>query len=96
MDFPGGSVIKNLLANELGISFGEGNGILLQYSCLGNPTDREDWWAIVHRIAKSQSDKAEHTLRRNSGRTKHTRPSENSCKDWHHTFTIPKGKSSAH
>ena len=44
-DFPGGSGIKNLPANELGISFGEGNGILLQYSCLGNPTDREDWWA---------------------------------------------------
>ena len=26
----------------------EGNGNLLQYSCLGNPTDREVWWVTVH------------------------------------------------
>ena len=25
----------------------------LQYSCLENPMDREAWWAMVHRIAKS-------------------------------------------
>ena len=25
---------------------GEGNGNLLQYSCLGNPMDRGAWWAI--------------------------------------------------
>ena len=81
MHFPCGSVIKNLPANGLGISFGEGNGILLQYSCLGNPTDREDWWATVHGVATSQSDKTEHTLSRNSSRTKHMRHSENSCKD---------------
>ena len=37
----------------LGRSPGEGNGILLQYSCLENPVDREAWWAIVHRVAKS-------------------------------------------
>jgi len=37
----------------LGRSSGEGNGILLQYSCLENPMDREAWWAIVHRVAKS-------------------------------------------
>ena len=24
--------------------FGEGNDNLLQYSCLGNPMDREAWW----------------------------------------------------
>ena len=24
----------------------------LQYSCLGNPKDREAWWAIVHGVAK--------------------------------------------
>ena len=28
----------------LGRSFGEGNGNLLQYSCLGNPMDRGAWW----------------------------------------------------
>ena len=26
-----------------GISLGEGNGKILQYSCLGNPIDREAW-----------------------------------------------------
>ena len=31
---------------------GEGNGNLLQYSCLGNPTDRGVWRAIVHGVAK--------------------------------------------
>ena len=46
--FFGGSVVKNLPANagvvgsilESGSFPGEGNGKLLQYSCLGNPTDR--------------------------------------------------------
>ena len=33
--------------------FGEGNGTLLQYSCLENPMDRGAWWAAVHGIAKS-------------------------------------------
>ena len=33
-------------------SLGEGNDSPLQYSCLGNPMDREAWWAIVHRVAK--------------------------------------------
>ena len=26
-----------------------------QYSCLGNPTDRGSWKAIVHRVEKSQT-----------------------------------------
>ena len=34
---------------------GEGNGNLLQYSCLGNPLDRGAWWATVHGVAKSQT-----------------------------------------
>ena len=29
-----------------------GNGIPLQYSCLGNPMDRGAWWSTVHRVAK--------------------------------------------
>ena len=36
-----------------GRSPGEGNGNLLQYSCLENPMDRGAWWAIVRRVAKS-------------------------------------------
>jgi len=47
--FPGASAIKTPPAKagdvglipELGRSPGEGNGKLLQYSCLGDPTDRE-------------------------------------------------------
>ena len=35
-----------------GRSPGEGNGNLLQNSCLGNPMDRGAWWAIVHGVAK--------------------------------------------
>ena len=37
---------------------GAGNGNPLQYSCLGNPTDRGDWQATVHRVAK-ESDTTE-------------------------------------
>ena len=36
-------------------SLGEGNGNPLQYSCLGNPMDRETWWATVHGVAKSRT-----------------------------------------
>ena len=35
-----------------GRSPGGGNGNILQYSCLGNPTDREACWATVHRVKK--------------------------------------------
>ena len=31
---------------------GEGNGNLLQYSCLENPMDGGAWWATVHGIAE--------------------------------------------
>ena len=34
---------------------GEGNGNLLQYSCLENLMDRGAWWATVHGVAKSQT-----------------------------------------
>ena len=33
----------------------ERNGTPLQYSCLENPMDRGTWWAIVHEVAKSQT-----------------------------------------
>ena len=39
----------------LGRSSGEGNGNLLQYSCLENYMDREAWWATVHGVTKSQT-----------------------------------------
>ena len=39
----------------LGRSPGEGNSNPLQYSCLGNPMDRGDWWATVHGVTKSRT-----------------------------------------
>ena len=36
----------------LGRCLGEGNGNPLQYSCLENSVDREDWRATVHGITK--------------------------------------------
>ena len=63
MGFPGSSVIKNLPDNVgdsgsipgSGTSPGEGNGNALQYSCLGNPTDRGAWWATVYGVVKNQT-----------------------------------------
>ena len=37
----------------LAFMIGEGNGTLLQYSCLENPMDGGDWWAAVHGVAES-------------------------------------------
>ena len=70
VDFPGGSVVKNLPANAgntglipgLGRSPGEGIGNLLQYSCLGNSMDRGAWWAISHGVAKSQTRLSDFTF----------------------------------
>ena len=36
-------------------TWGEGNGTLLQYSCLENPMDGGAWWAAVHGVAKSRT-----------------------------------------
>ena len=57
-------MVKNTLANAgdlreadlipgSGKSPGGGHDNQLQYSCLGNPTDRGAWRAIVHRVTKS-------------------------------------------
>ena len=44
------------------ISFREGNGNPLQYSCLENPMDGGAWWAIVHGVAKSQTRLSDFTF----------------------------------
>ena len=70
--FPGGSVVKNLPANERdtrneglipesGRSPGVGNGNPFQFSCLENSMDREAWQAAVHEVAKSQARLSIHT-----------------------------------
>ena len=63
MGFPGGSDGEESTCNAgnqdlipgSGGSPGEGNDNPLQYSCLENSMDRGGWWAMVHRIAKSQT-----------------------------------------
>ena len=39
-------------------ALGEGNGNSLQYSCLGNPKDREAWRATVHWVARVRHELA--------------------------------------
>ena len=44
------------------VSFGEGNGTPLQYSCLENPMDGGAWWAAVHGVAKSRTRQSDFTF----------------------------------
>ena len=63
MDFLGGSDSKESACDVEDVSLipglgrypGEGNGNPLQYSCLGNPTDRGAWRAFARGVSK-QSD----------------------------------------
>ena len=41
----------------------EGNGTLLQYSCLENPMDGGAWWAAVHEVSKSWTRLSDFTFR---------------------------------
>ena len=60
MVFPGGSDHRESFCNagDLGLipgsgrSSGEGNGNLLQYSCLGNLMDRRAWRATVYGVVR--------------------------------------------
>ena len=40
----------------------EGNGDLLQQSCLENPMDGGAWWAAVHGVAKSRTGLSDFTF----------------------------------
>ena len=66
MGFPNDAVVKNSPASAevsgdtglipgLGRSPGERNGTPFQYSCLGNPMDREASQAIVHGVIKESA-----------------------------------------
>ena len=72
--FLGGSGVKNPPANAgdlgdpgstpgSGRSPGEGNGNLLQYSCLENSVDERARWAIIHGVAESRT-RLKHTCYR--------------------------------
>ena len=66
LGFPSSSDSKESACNardlgsipRLGRSSGEGNGNLLQYSCLENPMDRGTWQATVHGFARVGHDLA--------------------------------------
>ena len=53
---------RHRLILGLGISPKEGNGKLLQYSCLENPMDRGAWWAMGCRIAEQDSTESDLAL----------------------------------
>ena len=68
MGFPGGAVVKDLLAKagddramdfipRLGRSPGGGNANPLQYSCLENSMGRGTWRATVHGATESDTTK---------------------------------------
>ena len=48
--------------SHVGHRGGEGNGTLLQYSCLGNPMDGGAWSATVHRVAKRRTRLSDFTF----------------------------------
>ena len=57
-----GDIIDTGSIPGLARSTGKGNGNPFQYSCLENHGDRGAWWAIVHGVAKSQTQLSnEHT-----------------------------------
>ena len=66
LGFSGGSVVKNPPVNAGGMGLipgsrrspEKGHSNPLQYSCLGNPTDRGAWWAIVHGAARVRHELA--------------------------------------
>ena len=59
-------MVKSLPANAADVgsvprserSPGEENDNPLQYSCLGNPMDRETWQSTVHRVTRDGQDLA--------------------------------------
>ena len=51
-----------LILSFIMLSFGEGNGNPLQYSCLKNPMDGGAWQAAVHGVAQSQTRLSDFTF----------------------------------
>ena len=47
---------------EIALVLGEGNGILLQYSCLENPMDGGAWKAVVHGVTKGWTQLSDFTF----------------------------------
>ena len=52
--------VRLLACLQLGST--DGNGTPLQYSCLENPMDGEDWWATVHGVTRSRTRLSDFTF----------------------------------
>ena len=55
-------LVNSVVWNLLYLNSGEGNGTLLQYSCLENPMDRGTWKAAVHGVAEGQTQLSDFTF----------------------------------
>ena len=77
MGFPGGAVVKDLLAKagderamdfipRLGRSPEGGNANPLQYSCLEKPRNRGVWRAAVHGVMKNRTQMSAYTQHKDS------------------------------
>ena len=53
---------STLLSYKNFLSYVEGNGTPLQYSCLENSMDGGAWWAVVHGVAKSRTRLSDFTF----------------------------------
>ena len=49
------SILQGQICLLLQVFLGEGDGTLLQYSCMENPMDGEAWKAAVHGVAEGQT-----------------------------------------
>ena len=77
-----------------GRSPGEGNGNLLQHSCLENPTDRGAWWAAKKPMGSQRIDRATkradaRTHTHTHTATKHRVTKEKCFLSWHTQKRVP-------
>ena len=54
--------LSNNKLHNLSSTFGEGNGTLLQYSCLENPMNGGAWCTAVHGVARSRTPLSDFTF----------------------------------
>ena len=54
--------LDSSLLNSFNLSYEEGDGTPLQYSCLENPMDGGAWWAAVHGVARIRTRLSDFTF----------------------------------
>ena len=63
-----GDIKDTILIPGSGRYPGGGYGNPLQYSCLENPMDRGAWWATVHRVTQSQTQRKQLSMQKMIGK----------------------------